>query len=277
MRWHPAASPDGATLELDSTPSRRASASASRVRSRNLATFAGTTGREAHRPRSFSCSGNRIPGPAQLGGMRTGAHAARALRHRRNDPALLPGRCQLHHPRTTARAAPFQIHRRSRLPRPHSLLCTRQGNLRLPAQTIRSMARLSDSRSRSTPNIPPSAARPSSWSSSASAPRGYALDRGEHFDGIHCVAAPLLDRHGHTDAAAISHRRPCCAHSGQSGLRDLAEAIATPVVCRRPLAAEEQRMKLPSLHGLLADLDAAPAWPQLRVWSRGYTPVTPEA
>jgi DNA-binding IclR family transcriptional regulator len=31
--------------------------------------------------------------------------------------------------------------------------------------------------------------------------RGYALDRGEHFDGIHCVAAPLLDRHGHAIAA----------------------------------------------------------------------------
>jgi DNA-binding IclR family transcriptional regulator len=30
---------------------------------------------------------------------------------------------------------------------------------------------------------------------------GYAVDRGEHFDGIHCVAAPLLDRHGHTIAA----------------------------------------------------------------------------
>jgi DNA-binding IclR family transcriptional regulator len=30
---------------------------------------------------------------------------------------------------------------------------------------------------------------------------GYALDHGEHFDGIHCVAAPLLDRHGHTIAA----------------------------------------------------------------------------
>jgi DNA-binding IclR family transcriptional regulator len=30
---------------------------------------------------------------------------------------------------------------------------------------------------------------------------GHALDRGEHFDGIHCVAAPLLDRHGHTIAA----------------------------------------------------------------------------
>ena len=30
---------------------------------------------------------------------------------------------------------------------------------------------------------------------------GYAVDRGEHFDGIHCVAAPLLDRHGHAIAA----------------------------------------------------------------------------
>ncbi len=30
---------------------------------------------------------------------------------------------------------------------------------------------------------------------------GYGLDRGEHFDGIHCVAAPLLDRHGHAIAA----------------------------------------------------------------------------
>ncbi|MEQ1859957.1 MAG: IclR family transcriptional regulator [Chthoniobacteraceae bacterium] len=30
---------------------------------------------------------------------------------------------------------------------------------------------------------------------------GYALDRGEHFDGIHCVAGPLLDRHGRAIAA----------------------------------------------------------------------------
>jgi len=30
---------------------------------------------------------------------------------------------------------------------------------------------------------------------------GYALDRGEHFDGIHCIAAPLLDAHGHCFAA----------------------------------------------------------------------------
>jgi len=30
---------------------------------------------------------------------------------------------------------------------------------------------------------------------------GYALDHGEHFEGIHCIAAPLLDRHGHTIAA----------------------------------------------------------------------------
>ena len=31
--------------------------------------------------------------------------------------------------------------------------------------------------------------------------QGYALDRGEHFDGIHCIAAPLLDAHGHALAA----------------------------------------------------------------------------
>lgn len=31
--------------------------------------------------------------------------------------------------------------------------------------------------------------------------RGYAADQGEHFEGIHCVAAPLLDRHGHAVAA----------------------------------------------------------------------------
>jgi DNA-binding IclR family transcriptional regulator len=31
--------------------------------------------------------------------------------------------------------------------------------------------------------------------------RGFAVDQGEHFDGIHCVAAPLLDRHGHPVAA----------------------------------------------------------------------------
>jgi len=30
---------------------------------------------------------------------------------------------------------------------------------------------------------------------------GYAVDRGEHFDGIHCVAAPVLDRHGSAVAA----------------------------------------------------------------------------
>jgi DNA-binding IclR family transcriptional regulator len=29
----------------------------------------------------------------------------------------------------------------------------------------------------------------------------FGVDRGEHFDGIHCVAAPLLDRHGHSIAA----------------------------------------------------------------------------
>ncbi len=31
--------------------------------------------------------------------------------------------------------------------------------------------------------------------------RGYAVDQGEHFEGIHCVAAPLLDRHGNAVAA----------------------------------------------------------------------------
>ncbi|HSI64062.1 MAG TPA: IclR family transcriptional regulator [Candidatus Saccharimonadia bacterium] len=31
--------------------------------------------------------------------------------------------------------------------------------------------------------------------------RGFAVDQGEHFEGIHCVAAPLLDRHGHPVAA----------------------------------------------------------------------------
>ncbi len=30
---------------------------------------------------------------------------------------------------------------------------------------------------------------------------GYAVDRGEHFDGIHCVAAPLLNHHGRAFAA----------------------------------------------------------------------------
>lgn len=30
---------------------------------------------------------------------------------------------------------------------------------------------------------------------------GYAIDHGEHFDGINCVAAPLLNRHGHAVAA----------------------------------------------------------------------------
>ncbi len=31
--------------------------------------------------------------------------------------------------------------------------------------------------------------------------QGYAVDRGEHFEGIHCIAAPLLDVHGNPFAA----------------------------------------------------------------------------
>jgi DNA-binding IclR family transcriptional regulator len=31
--------------------------------------------------------------------------------------------------------------------------------------------------------------------------RGYAIDRAEHFEGIHCIAAPLMDAHGHAFAA----------------------------------------------------------------------------
>jgi DNA-binding IclR family transcriptional regulator len=31
--------------------------------------------------------------------------------------------------------------------------------------------------------------------------KGYAVDHGEHFDGIHCVAAPLLNQHGQAIAA----------------------------------------------------------------------------
>ena len=31
--------------------------------------------------------------------------------------------------------------------------------------------------------------------------RGFAIDRAEHFDGIHCIAAPLRDAHGHAFAA----------------------------------------------------------------------------
>ncbi|MEI6461655.1 MAG: IclR family transcriptional regulator [Verrucomicrobiota bacterium] len=31
--------------------------------------------------------------------------------------------------------------------------------------------------------------------------QGYAFDKGEHFDGIHCVAAPILDQHGYAIGA----------------------------------------------------------------------------
>jgi DNA-binding IclR family transcriptional regulator len=37
--------------------------------------------------------------------------------------------------------------------------------------------------------------------------RGFAVDQAEHFDGIHCVAAPLLDRHG-LPVAAITIAGP---------------------------------------------------------------------
>ncbi len=37
--------------------------------------------------------------------------------------------------------------------------------------------------------------------------RGFAVDQGEHFEGIHCVAAPLLDRHG-LPVAAITIAGP---------------------------------------------------------------------
>lgn len=37
--------------------------------------------------------------------------------------------------------------------------------------------------------------------------KGFAVDQGEHFEGIHCVAAPLLDRHG-LPVAAITIAGP---------------------------------------------------------------------
>lgn len=44
---------------------------------------------------------------------------------------------------------------------------------------------------------------------------GYALDKGEHFDGIHCVAAPILDQHGYAIGAVTiagpSSRFPAAA------------------------------------------------------------------
>jgi DNA-binding IclR family transcriptional regulator len=45
--------------------------------------------------------------------------------------------------------------------------------------------------------------------------QGYALDKGEHFDGIYCVAAPILDQHGHAIGAVTiagpSSRFPAAA------------------------------------------------------------------
>ena len=54
---------------------------------------------------------------------------------------------------------------------------------------------------------------------------GYALDRGEHFEGIHCVAAPLLDRHGHT-IAAITIAGPA-TRIPQSRFAEFGKIIAT--------------------------------------------------
>ncbi|RFC42348.1 MAG: IclR family [Verrucomicrobia bacterium] len=50
---------------------------------------------------------------------------------------------------------------------------------------------------------------------------GYALDRAEHFEGIHCIAAPLLDAHGRPFAAITiagpSSRIPQSAFSTWGG------------------------------------------------------------
>lgn len=56
---------------------------------------------------------------------------------------------------------------------------------------------------------------------------GYAVDRGEHFEGIHCVAAPLLDRHGHAMAAitiAGPSTRISAGHFAELGRLIAAEA-----------------------------------------------------
>jgi DNA-binding IclR family transcriptional regulator len=54
---------------------------------------------------------------------------------------------------------------------------------------------------------------------------GYGLDRGEHFDGIHCVAAPVLDRHGYP-IAAITIAGPA-ARIPESRFEEYGKLIAT--------------------------------------------------
>ena len=60
---------------------------------------------------------------------------------------------------------------------------------------------------------------------------GYALDKGEHFDGIHCVAAPILDQHGHAIGAVTiagpSSRFPSAAMAERGQfIREQANRIA---------------------------------------------------
>jgi len=60
---------------------------------------------------------------------------------------------------------------------------------------------------------------------------GYALDKGEHFDGIHCVAAPILDQHGHAigsvTIAGPSSRFPAAAMAERGQfIREQANRIA---------------------------------------------------
>jgi DNA-binding IclR family transcriptional regulator len=60
---------------------------------------------------------------------------------------------------------------------------------------------------------------------------GYAFDKGEHFDGISCVAAPILDQHGHAIGAVTiagpTSRFPAAtmAERGQF-IREQADRIA---------------------------------------------------
>lgn len=60
---------------------------------------------------------------------------------------------------------------------------------------------------------------------------GYALDKGEHFDGIYCVAAPILDQHGYAIGAVTiagpSSRFPASAMAERGQfIREQANRIA---------------------------------------------------